>query len=126
MLALYGSSGVPSTGILAMEEYDQNHLCHNKAIMFDDFADSSQFSHLDQRAAGIVYDHDHDHDQSPPSTTHDITDGDPTIVKKQNHNASERDRRKKINFLYSSLRALLPAADQMVLINITISHFLIH
>ncbi|OMO81682.1 hypothetical protein CCACVL1_12298, partial [Corchorus capsularis] len=34
------------------------------------------------------------------------------MVKKLNHNASERDRRKKINNLYSSLRSLLPAAAQ--------------
>ncbi|CAK7340221.1 unnamed protein product [Dovyalis caffra] len=39
--------------------------------------------------------------------------GDRNMVKKLNHNASERDRRKKINNLYSSLRSLLPAADQM-------------
>ncbi|CAA7033963.1 unnamed protein product [Microthlaspi erraticum] len=32
--------------------------------------------------------------------------------KKLNHNASERDRRKKLNTLYSSLRALLPASEQ--------------
>ncbi|KAK7244462.1 hypothetical protein RIF29_39284 [Crotalaria pallida] len=38
---------------------------------------------------------------------------DPTMVKKLSHNASERDRRKKINALYSSLRSLLPVADQM-------------
>lgn len=34
-------------------------------------------------------------------------------VKKLNHNASERDRRKKINDLYSSLRSLLPPSDHM-------------
>ncbi|KAM6548019.1 hypothetical protein CsatB_019695 [Cannabis sativa] len=45
-----------------------------------------------------------------PSTT--TIDSDPSIVKKLNHNASERDRRKKINDLYSSLRALLPLSDQ--------------
>ncbi|XP_057470796.1 transcription factor ORG2-like [Actinidia eriantha] len=39
--------------------------------------------------------------------------GDETMAKKLNHNASERDRRKRINSLYSSLRSLLPAADQM-------------
>ncbi|CAL0310107.1 unnamed protein product [Lupinus luteus] len=38
---------------------------------------------------------------------------DPTMVKKLNHNASERDRRKRINFLYSSLCSVLPLADQM-------------
>ncbi|XP_060176782.1 transcription factor ORG2-like [Lycium barbarum] len=32
-------------------------------------------------------------------------------VKKLNHNASERDRRRKINSLYSSLRSLLPASE---------------
>ena len=40
----------------------------------------------------------------------------PTMVKKLYHNASERDRRKKINTLYSSLRTLLPPADQAVLL----------
>ncbi|KAL7138368.1 hypothetical protein ABFS83_10G158200 [Erythranthe nasuta] len=38
-------------------------------------------------------------------------DGNKT-VKKLNHNASERDRRKKINNLYSSLRSLLPNDDR--------------
>ncbi|KAK4345986.1 hypothetical protein RND71_036162 [Anisodus tanguticus] len=33
------------------------------------------------------------------------------MVKKLNHNASERDRRRKINGLYSSLRSLLPASE---------------
>ncbi|XP_022765989.1 transcription factor bHLH100-like [Durio zibethinus] len=36
----------------------------------------------------------------------------PTIDKKLNHNASERDRRRKINRLYSSLRSLLPVSEQ--------------
>ncbi|CAH8305043.1 unnamed protein product [Eruca vesicaria subsp. sativa] len=34
------------------------------------------------------------------------------VEKKLNHNARERDRRRKINSLYSSLRALLPPSDQ--------------
>ncbi|GFP80820.1 transcription factor org2 [Phtheirospermum japonicum] len=33
------------------------------------------------------------------------------MMKKLNHNASERDRRKKINTLYSTLRSLLPPED---------------
>ncbi|KAK8632978.1 hypothetical protein V6N13_013834 [Hibiscus sabdariffa] len=37
----------------------------------------------------------------------------PTVVKKLNHNASERDRRRKINSLYSTLRSLLPPSEQM-------------
>ncbi|XP_061372948.1 transcription factor ORG2-like [Gastrolobium bilobum] len=44
-------------------------------------------------------------DRSPPSP-------DLTVVKKLNHNASERDRRKKINRLITSLGSLLPVADQ--------------
>ncbi|KAL3755167.1 hypothetical protein ACJRO7_002254 [Eucalyptus globulus] len=40
------------------------------------------------------------------------TNGEATMVKKLNHNACERDRRKKINSLYSALRLLLPSADQ--------------
>lgn len=40
---------------------------------------------------------------------------DPTTAQKISHNARERHRRKKINHLYSTLRSLLPAADQMVL-----------
>ncbi|KAE9455889.1 hypothetical protein C3L33_12209, partial [Rhododendron williamsianum] len=51
----------------------------------------------------------------------------PTITaKKLNHNASERDRRKRINDLYSSLRSLLPAADQTVEESILISEILLN
>lgn len=39
--------------------------------------------------------------------------GDAKMVKKLFHNANERDRRQKLNVLYSSLRSLLPRADQM-------------
>ncbi|KAL0290857.1 UNVERIFIED_CONTAM: Transcription factor ORG2 [Sesamum angustifolium] len=44
---------------------------------------------------------DDDHDQSGNK-----------MAKKLNHNASERDRRKRMNSLYSSLRLLLPPEDQ--------------
>ena len=50
-----------------------------------------------------------------PSTTTAISSGLSMAVKKLNHNANERDRRKKINHLYSSLRNLLPASDHTVL-----------
>jgi hypothetical protein len=43
------------------------------------------------------------------------------MVKKLNHNASERDRRKKVNSLISSLRSLLPGEDQTVLIHPSLS-----
>ncbi|KAL5720076.1 hypothetical protein ACHQM5_012779 [Ranunculus cassubicifolius] len=46
--------------------------------------------------------------------------------KKLNHNASERERRKKLNNLYSTLRSLLPGTDQKKKLSIptTISHAL--
>ncbi|KAJ4905043.1 Transcription factor ORG2 [Raphanus sativus] len=40
------------------------------------------------------------------------SEGNGVVTKKLNHNASERDRRKKINSLFSSLRSCLPASDQ--------------
>ncbi|XP_021745915.1 transcription factor ORG2-like [Chenopodium quinoa] len=50
--------------------------------------------------------------ESPQGTSStDQFDDNPLLSKKLNHNASERDRRKKINDMYSSLRALLPATD---------------
>lgn len=57
-----------------------------------------------------------DHQAATPSTTADVTSDLSTAVKKLNHNASERDRRKKINHLYSALRALLPASDHTVVL----------
>ncbi|KAL0772591.1 hypothetical protein Bca101_037742 [Brassica carinata] len=39
-------------------------------------------------------------------------DKNPVVTKKLKHNASERDRQKKINSLFSSLRSCLPASDQ--------------
>ncbi|RRT78005.1 hypothetical protein B296_00009830 [Ensete ventricosum] len=42
-------------------------------------------------------------------------------TKKLCHNAYERDRRKKLNDLYSSLRALLPESDQAVSLPLSLS-----
>ena len=50
---------------------------------------------------------------TPPSTAFSGESTISSMAKKLNHNASERDRRKKINNLYSSLRSLVPA-DQAV------------
>ncbi|XP_021835244.1 transcription factor ORG2-like [Spinacia oleracea] len=51
--------------------------------------------------------------ESPQGTSStDQFDDNPVLAKKISHNASERDRRKKINNMYSSLRALLPATDK--------------
>lgn len=62
-------------------------------------------------------------DQNLDTKLTSINSGDPSMVKKLNHNASERDRRKKINILYSTLRSLLPGEDHTVLTNI---FFLFH
>ncbi|XP_061995938.1 transcription factor ORG2-like [Rosa rugosa] len=48
-------------------------------------------------------------DHSTPSTAISGESNISSMAKKLNHNASERDRRKKINNLYSSLRSLVPA-----------------
>lgn len=58
--------------------------------------------------AELVLDH--------PNIPFAAKNGEVTMVKKLNHNASERDRRKKINSLYSTLRSLLPSADQTVIL----------
>ncbi|KAJ4978357.1 hypothetical protein NE237_009137 [Protea cynaroides] len=50
-----------------------------------------------------------DPDTSKPSST---TSGDPETVKKLSHNASERDRRKRLNDLFFTLRSLLPRNDR--------------
>ncbi|KAL1813483.1 hypothetical protein ACET3Z_023548 [Daucus carota] len=52
-------------------------------------------------------------DAQPQVGHRDSSAFEPTaVVKKINHNANERDRRKKMNSLYSSLRSLLPASHQ--------------
>ncbi|KAI6696910.1 hypothetical protein NL676_017029 [Syzygium grande] len=70
--------------------------------------------------AELVLDH--------PNIPFAAKNGEVTMVKKLNHNASERDRRKKINSLYSTLRSLLPSADQTKKLSIpkTVSRVLKH
>ncbi|KAE8705713.1 Pentatricopeptide repeat-containing protein [Hibiscus syriacus] len=50
---------------------------------------------------------------SPQSPCFTPASFDPFTAKKLNHNACERERRKKVNGLYSSLRSLLPVAKRM-------------
>lgn len=57
-------------------------------------------------------------DLQSPSLKNGDGDGDKK-VKKLNHNASERDRRKKMNTLYANLRSLLPHQDHSVSIFIS-------
>ncbi|KAK8513431.1 hypothetical protein V6N13_002175 [Hibiscus sabdariffa] len=64
--------------------------------------------------------------QSPAAFFTQTSNFDPCMAKKLNHNASERHRRKKINSMYSSLRSLLPVADQTKKLSFpdTVSHAL--
>ncbi|KAF3442136.1 hypothetical protein FNV43_RR16052 [Rhamnella rubrinervis] len=113
MLALsssgFSSIGVPFDQEFPITHHDLNHICRGITDNnYIDSPDSSSFAHL--------LDHDQQLEvelqQSPPSTT-DRHPDDYTMVKKLSHNASERDRRRKINTLYFSLRSLLPKVDQM-------------
>jgi len=93
------------------------------------FANLDNFDLLDSCGVSdypLIQDHDIDggRRQSPPLSgsgsgedhDHDHQVGDTVLAKKRlHHNASERDRRKKINCMYSSLRALLPASELTVL-----------
>ncbi|GMI81592.1 basic helix-loop-helix 38, OBP3-RESPONSIVE GENE 3 [Hibiscus trionum] len=65
-------------------------------------------------------------DSQSPAFFTQTSNFDPCMVKKLNHNASERDRRKKVNSMYSSLRSLLPVADQTKKLSFpaTVSHAL--
>ncbi|KAJ4723541.1 Transcription factor ORG2-like [Melia azedarach] len=86
---------------------------------------SEQYHHqLQQQEDYYYYSHretaDHDRQylitQSEKQLDHcasfSANTGDGSVAKKLYHNASERDRRKKMNGLYSALRSMLPEADQ--------------
>ncbi|KAL6289177.1 hypothetical protein ACE6H2_006687 [Prunus campanulata] len=94
----------PFTIGLALEE---NSINHNHMMTMINEGNESAESFLHCRSPHQQVDQFEFTPSSPMSS------GDLTVVKKINHNASERDRRKKINTLYSTLRSLLPASDQM-------------
>jgi hypothetical protein len=60
-------------------------------------------------------DDDDIHDLSPPVANAAASSGGSGTNRKLSHNAYERDRRKQLNELYSSLRSLLPDADHTVI-----------
>ncbi|PQP95658.1 hypothetical protein Pyn_22371 [Prunus yedoensis var. nudiflora] len=94
----------PFTIGLALEE---NSINHNHMMMINEGNESAE-SFLHCLSPHQQVDQFEFTPSSPMSSG-----GDLTVVKKLNHNASVRDRRKKINTLYSTLRSLLPASDQM-------------
>jgi Helix-loop-helix DNA-binding domain len=55
-----------------------------------------------------------DHLLSTPSPKENASSSSNHFHKKLNHNAYERDRRKKLNSLYLSLRMLLPESERSV------------
>ncbi|KAL5059237.1 hypothetical protein RYX36_030841 [Vicia faba] len=97
-----------------LEPAESLNISHNEKSYANDLEYSlpqyHQFSSLKQQQVEI---------QTPPPSPK-------FMVKKLNHNASERDRRKKINSLISSLRSLLPNEDQTkkMSIPVTISRVL--
>jgi hypothetical protein len=60
-------------------------------------------------------DDDDIHDLSPPVANAATSSGGSGTNRKLSHNAYERDRRKQLNELYSSLQSLLPDADHTVI-----------
>ena len=109
-------------------QLETNHVFDNFALDNSTFISNySQITQLDQnyhnnQDQSNDHDHDHDHDQikrsgSPKGTSSTNYCDNPIINKKLNHNASERERRKKINSMYASLRALLPTTNQKVIIS---------
>ncbi|XP_021741152.1 transcription factor bHLH101-like [Chenopodium quinoa] len=113
---------VPTLGLeyaieLELETYDQvlldNNYLNLDAIFLPNILlsqaqdDSNDHVKLKQRKSSLsTSSADHQFGAAMTTTT-------TTMKRKINHNASERDRRKKINVLYSSLRDLLPANDQI-------------
>ncbi|KAG7561151.1 Helix-loop-helix DNA-binding domain superfamily [Arabidopsis thaliana x Arabidopsis arenosa] len=101
---LFPNFGWPSTG-----EYDSYYLAGdilNNGAFLDFPVPEETYG-----AVTAVTHHQNSFGVSVSSEGNEI-DNNPVVVKKLNHNASERDRRKKINSLFSSLRSCLPASDQ--------------
>ncbi|KAJ6700145.1 ACHAETE-SCUTE TRANSCRIPTION FACTOR-RELATED [Salix purpurea] len=96
-------------------------ISHEKNYSFRDYEAPGPFNHFPPSPPPNI----RELDRSTSFTAYSGS-GDPDMVKKLHHNASERDRRKKINSLYSSLRSLLPASDHMKKLSIpsTISRVL--
>jgi len=103
---LFPNFGWPSTG-----EYDSYYLAGdilNNGGFLDFPGPEETYG-----AVTAVTQHQNSFGVSVSSEGNEI-DNNPVVVKKLNHNASERDRRRKINSLFSSLRSCLPASGQSV------------
>ncbi|XP_050386907.1 transcription factor ORG2-like [Argentina anserina] len=98
MLAL--SPSLCSTG-WPLEDYPMSHVYNNY------FSAESSLLHF-PTTLQPQFDQVDDH-STPATAISGESDISSTVNKKLNHNVSERDRRKKINNLYASLRSLVPA-----------------
>ncbi|KAJ0475821.1 putative transcription factor bHLH family [Helianthus annuus] len=105
MLAL-SPSLFPTTHGWALEDLISQNLPHdcNEANSYNP---AFNFHTFDQ----IKIDLPPEHSISSGETTNGGTGDEMMVVKKLNHNASERDRRKKCNELYVMLRSLLPISN---------------
>ncbi|XP_008455703.2 transcription factor bHLH100-like [Cucumis melo] len=90
---------------------DPISLHHQHNSLFSPFEPSDHSFYLQFPPPPLDPSHDHYPSSAAPSP--EAVSNVSKMAKKLSHNASERDRRKKINSLYSSLRALLPSSDQM-------------
>ncbi|KAF5191900.1 Transcription factor org2 [Thalictrum thalictroides] len=104
MLAM--SSLFSSTFEFPLEDH---HNWQSVNDSFGNFKDDKTLQSLDSFGSSSPLENYDELNNTKRSTS---TSSDPSSSKKLNHNASERDRRKKLNDLYSTLRSLLPRSDQ--------------
>uniref|UniRef100_A0A1J3F729 BHLH domain-containing protein n=1 Tax=Noccaea caerulescens TaxID=107243 RepID=A0A1J3F729_NOCCA len=114
--SFFPTSNLPS---FLYPSFPQSYESNNNNINLPSFPQSYE---SDNTNIDLLHHHYHDMSLSPSNGTNDSNsnhgqeeeeeDRGTVLEKKLNHNASERDRRKKLNTLYSSLRALLPPSDQ--------------
>lgn len=94
----------------------------NMGWLLEELEPESLISHKEKNYASLEYSLPYHQFSSPKEHVEIERPPSPKLMaKKLNHNASERDRRKKINSLISSLRSLLPGEDQTVIIHIYLS-----
>ncbi|KAF5191899.1 Transcription factor org2 [Thalictrum thalictroides] len=122
MLALSSSSLFSPFGLL------EDQICHEQDLKLNDplldFNHINEWNSFDSFVGCSSPPLDNNlHNAKHSSGT---TSSDPSFNKKLNHNASERDRRKKLNSLCSTLQSLLPNIDNTKKLSIpsTICHVL--
>ncbi|KAJ0977525.1 hypothetical protein J5N97_012999 [Dioscorea zingiberensis] len=109
MLALCPHKLSSTTGMQLEEAMIHELHCKCPVVRFPPKEAGASYNHFDHGFSPDQPDLDFDDLGFPISPTiHDSSN----MTKKLSHNAYERDRRKKLNGLYSSLRSLLPETEQ--------------